>query len=217
MEHLSGSRIPLLREEDRTAWGGQTVEDFFLQSFIEIGKWDAAKWKGMAFIHDPSGKKVPLVGLMFENYDAGNQIFSNWLRRLGKVDKYEELRISIIEGEILGEDPGYSVHVSSNPAHTLKRAAEDGVSVAADLTVVVGRVHRMTPEPDSPHLPRFKQDFQKHKRYFLVPVSAKSEIGFDYAIEKTEIHFRQTSEIAGNDEDAVVFPEHYFDGDGTIH
>jgi hypothetical protein len=189
------------------------MEDLFFQSFIEIEKWDAAKWKATAFILDPSGAKAPMIGIVFENIDAGRQIFSEWLRRIGKVDRFEELRIAIIEGEILGEDPGYSIQISSDPQHTLRRAAVEGKNIGADLIAVIGRVHRMNPEPNSPHLPRFKKEFQKHKEFALIPVSAKGEFGFEYAIRKTEIHLRKTSEINGDDVDSAVFPEHYFDRD----
>jgi hypothetical protein len=189
------------------------MENMFFQSFIEMDKWNAAGWKGTVFVHDPSGKREPMIGIQFENIESGKQIFAQWVRRLGKIDRFEELRISIVEGEILGEGPGYSVHISSDPGHTIKRAASEGKQISADLTAVVGRIHRMVPEPGSPHLPRFKREFQQHGKYFFIPVSSAGELLLDYAIGKTEIHLRQASEITANDVDSVVFPEHYFDGD----
>jgi len=189
------------------------MENLFFQSFIEIDKWNAAGWKGTVFVHDPSGKRAPMIGIQFEDIESGKQIFAEWLRRLGKIDRYEELRISIVEGEILGKGPGYSVHISSDPGQTIKRAAAEGKEIAADLTAVVGRIHRMVPEPGSPHLPRFKRELQKHRQYFFIPVSTTGELLLEYAIGKTEIHLRQASEINRNDVDSLVFPEHYFDRD----
>src|ERR1039457_4020600 len=92
--------------------------DVFLQMFIDPVKWDAARWKATAFFHDPKGVRPPCLGIVFDNIGTGKQIFSDWLKRLGNVDQYDELRIGIVEGEILGMGPGYSVHISSDPDHT---------------------------------------------------------------------------------------------------
>ena len=73
--------------------------DVFLQTFIDPVKWDAARWKATAFFHDPKGVRPPCLGIVFDNIGTGKQIFSDWLKRLGNVDQYDELRISIVEGE----------------------------------------------------------------------------------------------------------------------
>ena len=82
--------------------------------------------------------------------------------------------------------------------------------------VVVSRIHRMTPEPGSPHLSRFKREYRKHRKYLILPISARVEPQFDLAIEKSEVHFRETAAIKANDVDAVVFPKGYFDHDGAV-
>src|ERR1017187_448098 len=188
--------------------------DVFLQMFIDPVKWDAARWKATAFFHDPKGVRPPCLGIVFDNIGTGKQIFSDWLKRLGNVDQYDELRIGIVEGEILGMGPGYSVHISSDPDHTAERSTALGIALSVETAVVIGRVHRMTPEPGSPHLLRFKHELAKHKRDFLLPVSADVKPEFDFAVRKTRILFRNASEVRKDDVDAVVFPEHYFDGDG---
>jgi len=103
--------------------------DVFLQMFIDPVKWDAARWKATAFFHDPKGVKPPCLGIVFDNIETGKEIFSDWRRRLGSVDQYDELRISIVEGEILGMGPGYSVHISSDPNHTVERAKALGIAL----------------------------------------------------------------------------------------
>ena len=193
------------------------MEDVLFQCFIDLETWDAGRWKAVAYFVDPSGAHPPCLGIVFEDIKAGKQIFSDWHRRLGNVDRYEELRISIVEGEILGEEPGYSLHISSDPSHVMELARMNGVRIEANRAVVMSRFKRMLPAPGSLYLSRFKQSFARHRKYFLIPVSADVKPVLESAIEKTEIHFRQASEIAGDDRDAVVFPEHYFDGDGAIH
>lgn len=179
------------------------MKSLLIQSFIDPVKWDQAQWVGAAFLHDQSGIYPPYMGIVFQRVDVGKQIFAEWRNRLGKVDAKEKLRIAIIEGPIRGEGAGYSVHISSDPS-----AMEDS---GADRMVVVSRVHRMTPQPGSPHLARFKKEFQKHRRYSLIPVSLNLEPFFDDAIEKTKVTFRNAFDISKNDQDAVVFPEGYFD------
>jgi hypothetical protein len=186
------------------------------QNFIDPEQWDAARWLGTAFLHDSEGEQAPFMGIVFENIDAGRKLFEHWIERLGARDRYEELRIAIIEGDILGDDAGYSVHISSNPLHTERRLRADGADFERDQAILVSRCKRMTPAPDSTHLSQFKADVNKHKRYSLIPVSASVEPVFDCAIEKNEIHFKQVSEITESDVDAVVLPVNSFDN-RSIH
>ena len=188
----------------------------FLQIFVDPVKWDAAKWMATAFFCDPTGTEAPLLGIVFENIEVGKQIFADWRERFGEVDEYDELRISIVEGEILGEDPGYTMHISSNPGHTEERMRAQGEKLEIDTAIIISRMYRMTPQPGSPYLSRFKQEFAKHRRYFLMPVSSDVKPEWDLALGKSEIHFRQASEITREDLDAAVFPIGYFDRDSTI-
>lgn len=193
------------------------MDDIFVHSFIDIDKWNSAKWYATAFVHDAEGVDPPYMGLVFQNIAAGREIFADWLERLGKVDQYEELRIAVIEGEILGEEPGYSVHISSDLAHTEERARANGTRLDFRTAFLISRHNRMTPAAGSPHLPRFKELYQRHGRYRLIPVSDRMEPLFEFAIEKKQIHLRQACEVTAHDMDSVVFPKHYFDHDGTIH
>jgi hypothetical protein len=192
------------------------MSEIFFQSFIDPRQWDSAKWEATAFLHDPEGSDPACMGIVFTDIAAGRGIFRQWRERLGSVDQSEELRVAIIEGEILGRVPGYSVHLSSNPQHTQDRARQLGQPIDAKTAIVISRINRMTPEPNSPHLPRFKQEFAKHRRYFLIPVGPDMEPDFDLSIGKTEVVFRQASEITARDIDSVVFPENYFDVGGSV-
>lgn len=191
--------------------------DIFVQSLIDVELWDSARWKGTAFLHDPRGTEPPGLGLLFDDMRSGKRIFSGWQERVGKADRYEEIRVSVIRGEILGLASGYSVHISSDPLHSASRADAEGSHLDFQTAVIISRVQRMTPTSESVHLAQFEKDFLKHKRYLLLPVSLKGNPEIDFAIEKHEIHFRQASEINADDVDAAIFPEHYFDNDTRIH
>lgn len=191
--------------------------DIYFQSLIDVDLWNSAGWRGTAFWHDPRGMEPPGLGFLFDNLEAGKRIFAGWVERVGNVDEYEEIRISIIRGKILGLAEGYSVHVSSNPLHSVRRAEAKGIPLDFEKAIVLSRVQRMTPNPGSPHLPQFEKDFAAHRRYVLVPVSLSGAPEFQLSIEKREIHLRQASDIRGDDVDATVFPEHYFDNDDKVH
>jgi hypothetical protein len=191
------------------------MEQILFQSLIDIDKWNDARWTATAFLHDQDGVKPPYLGLVFENIEAGRAIFADLLERVGSVDAFEELYVSIIEGEMLGEEPGYSVHITSDPSRTQARLNSLGKELKFDQAIVISRFNRMTPAPDSPHLKRFKAEMQAHGRYSLIPVSAYVQPQFDFAIEKKEIHFRQASDVTKSDRDAVVFPVNYFDNESV--
>ena len=199
------------------------MNEIFFQSFIDEDKWNAAKWNAVAFMNDIHGDTPPCLGIAFLNGDVGKQIFGDWLKRFGQTDDYEELRISIIEGDIPGEEPGYTVHISSEPSNTQRRARDNGVVLDTSMAVVVGRVHRMNPEPDSPYLPLFKQEYKKHGMYLLIPVtitmSSRPSLvpQLDYAIGKKQIHFRHVSEIGEGDIDSVIYERNVSDNGGSVH
>ena len=199
------------------------LPEMLVQNFINIPLWEKAWWDAVVYLHHPTNAEPPCLGLGFHHINVGKQIFQGWTDLFGRVDQYDELRISIIERPIPEHKDGYSVHISSNPEGTLKRAKAQGVEVEMDdnLVVTVGRIHRMYPEAGSPHLPQFKKDLAIHGRYFLLPVAigGKSmEPQFDYSIGKREVQFRKSSELTENDVDNVILgkPPEPPKG-GTVH
>ena len=187
-----------------------TENKAFVQTFVDDELWAKAKWMGIGFFDSPSGDAPPSLGFIFQDGEAGKGIFRNWLNRLGTIDAFEELRVSIIEGDIPGKPPGYSVLISSNPQNTMRRAKLEGQPIEANLVMVMNRIHRMNPPPDSPNLANFKRAVSKQNKYTLIPVSFDQSIQppvrphFDLAIGKTDINFRKVSDIGTNDPDCVV-------------
>ena len=193
------------------------MEQIDFQTFFDVELWDAARWTATAYMHDLDGVEPPCLGIVFGDMEAGKQIFARWRERLGDVDLYDELRISIVEGEILGLDSGYTVHISSDPLHTLQRAHTEGLHLDFRKAIIMSQCHRMTPAPGYSHLARFRKELQKHRRYLLLPVSLEGAPDFENSIWKTEIYLRQASDVRADDVDSVVFPAHHFGGNGTIH
>jgi hypothetical protein len=54
--------------------------------------WRDAKWNGTTFRWHPQSSGPPIMGLVFENADAGRAIFRQWVDACGNADPDELLR-----------------------------------------------------------------------------------------------------------------------------
>ncbi|UOQ43573.1 TIR domain-containing protein [Halobacillus salinarum] len=187
-------------------------KSLFIAGFIDIELWNKAIWKGTAFTHNTVMKEPPGLALLFENEAAAIDIFSGWQDRLGDFDRHNELRISIIEGNIPREGEGYTVHISANVHHILQHASKNEYEASRDLLMVMTRFNRMKPEKGSNHLNCFKESYRKFGSYLLLPgIINEQEVTMLHhlAILKKELELRTVSDIQSrNDLDAVVLPQY---------
>lgn len=181
--------------------------ELLLSSLIDVDEWNRASWLGVAYLN-PYGSPVrPGVGLLFENRAAAVNIFTAWQQRIGPRDRHEELRVSVIEGDIKGQDPGYSVYLTSNVDRIIERAKAEGLSTDGLRIATLGRIHRLG---DSGTLPQFRRHLADAGGvYEILPVIVGSGRQLDplmnLAIEKRQILFRNVSEITDpNDLDGVM-------------
>jgi hypothetical protein len=138
--------------------------------------WMVAGWSATTFRWHPSSEAPPVMGLVFEEAEASNQLFRNWTSRCGNVDELEEIRIAIVEGDVPGQDPGYSVHICSDPETSLIRATAEGIVIKNVPHELLGQLRRMHPLPDTPPLlARFKEEFKKHREFLLAPVTRRGD------------------------------------------
>lgn len=186
----------------------------FITMPINVDAWVKAEWDATAYFPFPD--RPPMLGLGFRNEEGAREIFEDWRERYGEGDEYEELRIAIIEGDIEGEERGYSVHVGPNIENILRRAVENGLATYEDENVFIAltRVNRMSPEPSSTNLEKFKEAFEREKLYSLIPVilGETKELSrpiFDLGIIKSEIMFRRIEEISETDIDSLVMKKNY--------
>jgi len=189
----------------------KTNPAMYLTIPIDVDLWNAAEWTATLFVYDPGGP--PTLGIAYKNEEPARKIFGQWHKRYGNNDEFEELRVSIIEGPIKGQGNGYSVHIGSDPEAWVKRLTKAGYAVnESDLHMFVSRINRMNPPFDSKNLELFKQEYKKHKTYFLAPAVISKDLKsmkplFDLAIRKAKIHFRHVSDIGKDDIDSAVFPK----------
>ena len=112
--------------------------------------------------------------------------------------------MSIIEGEIKGKHPSYSVHIGSDFENTIARYKDAGFTVGAgDLIASISRVNRMNPSPTSQNLRMFKEAYRRHKTYLLIPGTHNSDDSvapmLDLGAFKNSIHFRNVDQIGPHD------------------
>jgi len=187
-----------------------TEPRMIFDSFIDMPLWNRAKWRGVGYLC--FNDRPPVFGLYFENASAGEEIFRQWKSRLGNTDEHNQLRISIVEGPILGADPGYNIRIGSNTPSILKLAKEHGLDVRDTGVMYLSRIHRMNPPPGSENLHQFKTQYGQHKSFDLAQVAPTHNGGMtinpESLIRKTEIHLRQIEYILDGDldRDAIVAP-----------
>lgn len=186
-----------------------------ISSLIDIELWDKAGWRGVAFLHTQEVSEPSKLLLLFKDYEVGREILSQWIEMLGKYDNLNELRISFIEGDIPGEDFGYTVHIGSNWESTISRRKEEGNTIEEEFFMFISRFNRMNP-PNSKNLDLFKERYTLFGSYFL-SIGHFDEIngrlGFNPKEElqllKKHVNFRNVTDIKDeNDIDAIILPKY---------
>lgn len=170
---------------------------------IDIPLWDRAKWRGVGFLcYEES---PPILGLFFENTEAGEAIFRQWKDRFGDQDDQNILRITFVEGPIHGTDPGYNIRIGSNVPAILSAAKSRGEVINDTGVFYTSRIHRMNPPPGSPNLATFKRFYSIHKACFIAQVAPTKDGGVsvnpESLIAKSELYFRQVEDILEGDID----------------
>lgn len=185
----------------------QITESMPIARFTTSLLWKDAGWKAATFRCHENSHVPPVMGLVFEDAEAGKELFRGLERAYNHIDRFEELRISIIEGSPRGQQPGYTVHLCPDPDALAMHATGKDLVVSELLKIRLGRWNRMYPVPGAPPLlPRFKEEFLKHREFLLAPVTRRED-GRDYfnsdlGIIKNSIEFRKLSEIEKTDIDA---------------
>lgn len=186
-----------------------------ISSLIDIDLWNKAQWRGVAFMHTKEVSEPSKLLLLFKDYEAGREILTQWIEMLGKYDELNELRIAFIEGDIPGEDYGYTVHIGSNWDSTISRRKNEGNNIEEELLMFISRYNRMNPT-SSKNLDIFKEKFALFGSYFISVAFFDEEngkIGFntyeELQILKRHVNFRTVHDIKDkNDIDAVILPKY---------
>lgn len=213
------SWTPPLEPDDTKALGdvqrgeGDPPEGFFdperirhsdmkVVSPIDVEKWNAARWDAAMFMYAPGDDKhyPPVLGLAFKHRGPARSIFEGLIKRFGKDDLENALRIVIVRGISAKKPKAYGVIVGANMD---KMAAQSG-----NFFMFTSRIQRMYPT-STKNLDGFLEAFRLHKRYLLVPShfptrESTPEPMLDLALGKHHLSVREAWEIGENDPDAVI-------------
>lgn len=166
-------------------------------SIIDIKLWDIAKWQGFGVFSSPSGIGVFLG---YQNKEAGKKIFDDWIKKVGKEDVDELIKITIIKGVNKNNPFWYRVHITIN--------VDNYDSQSNELFISMSRIHEMN-APNSKNLDILLNGFKAFKQYQLCPASMSSqgssiEPYYDKSILKKTLFIRNAWEIGENDWDCMV-------------
>lgn len=165
---------------------------------IDIETWDKAKWTGVGYAFDFSNP--PLLGIWHKDINSSIKIFSDWIQRFGRIDKNEEIYISLIEDD---NSDSYSVHIGADFEGINKRLKESGIEEEFNYFIQMDRWHRMQ-LVDKKYLATFKEQYSKYGCYDFVPmknVNGKIQPIMDLSIRKKNIRFRKFSELVDKETD----------------
>lgn len=183
-------------------------------AFVTHPLWAEARWSATTFQWHPASEAPPIMGIVFDNAEAGLEVFREAERTMNHTDRFEEVRIAIIEGDAPGasgreQRPGYSVRICPDPEGLAAQATMDDLVLDPQIMPLLGQWNRVYPIPGQPALlPRFKREFQKHKEFLLAPVTRRADgqlwCSPELGIIKNHIEFRDLSEIMEDDPDAAA-------------
>lgn len=175
-------------------------------SIINIRLWDEAKWSGCVF---GMFSYIPFIGFMFENFDAGKEIFSQWIDLLGREDKNNTIKLTVIKGISNNNPFAYKVAVSYN---------EQNIRTEGVLGLIT-RFQRMDPS-SSQNLEDFLANQKRSGQFILLPSymqSGKPEIDLSQAILLHKIYIIDAWQIDENstlrcviqvDDDIIIPKDH---------
>ena len=167
--------------------------DYNVHSVIDIHTWDKAKWRGVAYIDNPT--YPPSMAFIFEDEASGRKIFERWMERFGSRDENEEIYVSIVR-----DLPGQSRH------HYLvviaRKLSEKYLSQPNRFIIEISRPKIMEPI-NSANLDRFLSSYQRTGVFYLIPAFGDgteiSTFATDLLLVKKEITIKSARDVGKND------------------
>ena len=143
---------------------GLKHKDQRVLSLINIPLWNKGGWRAILYLLLPH--TLPIMGLGFADSTAARNIFLGLKKRLGDIDKDEQLRISVITGIDKAHPAYYRVVISTD----LESRGLD----THNYYVLVSRVQTMQP-PNSTNLDNFLDRYKLAGQYVVLPACFVSE------------------------------------------
>jgi len=133
--------------------------DFTVLSVINIPLWDKAKWSGVVFGWGDEAIP-PILGLIFTDKHAGEQIFTAWRHDIGSIDKAGRLRVTVLKGIDRNHPSHYRVVIGTNIDGLKRKPGAHYVMTSKSCT--------MTPSTTT-NLDAFLENLRRTDAFFLAP------------------------------------------------
>ncbi|MBQ8619215.1 MAG: TIR domain-containing protein [Clostridia bacterium] len=194
--------------------------NLFFSSPIDLELWNQARWRGAAFLFSEDEAIPPVLGLPYQNFNAGKMIFSKWKEDYGEnINAY--LQITVVEppfsiltrstGAYDADGEGYFVLVQPNSSKALKRAEEEGMNPADTILMTIQRYLFIEAAANDWKRSEFKRRLAKCKKCWIIPCGLDLHGGiisdFDMAIEFENIRFIEGISIKPNELESVIYNE----------
>ena len=167
--------------------------------------WGRAHWVATAFFAGPDVRESIGMGPVFENIEAGLEIFTQWRREIGARDTDERLRVTILRGIDRDHPHHYRVAIADSPESIFSLPEVRHALLASQSCT-------MYPE-SSANLDRFLTGYDVRKEYLLLPVALGPDRrsmhpAMSLSLLKRNLHVRWAWEIGRNDPDSgAIFPD----------
>src|SRR6185437_4092361 len=169
-------------------------------SVIDIPLWEKAHWKGAVYACSDDPRLPPILGLAFEDQQAGVEIFDGWRERRTEIGEIDLVRIAILTGIDKVEPYAYTMVIGAEVSDEIARTSPGGV-------FTVSRVLHMNPSTPK-NLDNFVESYPHVGRYVLVPAvftdpNHPPRLLTERWIMQKKLLVRAAWEVGENDPDVV--------------
>ncbi len=154
---------------------------------INMPLWDDAKWRGVVVLFD--GVKNLALSPIFENIDAGMDIFKEWLNLIDDQDKEDYVRVGLIKGIDKNNPTYYRVVFSANRELSIRSGNK--------IVMAPCRSHTMEAQNDS-NVKIFEKMYSQVKLFVIFPsevINGAVKLHPELTIHKTSIDICDAWEI----------------------
>ncbi len=139
-------------------------ENIITSDIINIPLWDSSKWMGVMFLMIPGG--LPILAPVFKK-EIGKNIFSEWIKEIGKDDKNNIVGLRIIKGINKNHPFWYRVVIGSQKMPRIKTTDKKA------MFILQSRLHTMEAQSDM-NVANFEEALSISKDYYICPAIIKT-------------------------------------------
>lgn len=182
-------------------------KSMFVTTLIDVDKWNRAMWGGITYMFERESQEPPIMAFTFDNHSNGVRIFEEWKSMAS--DYFDELAISVVEGQDSEGVDGYYVIISTDMDYCVEKMEASGLEVEETLITTISRSNFMQTTIFSNNLNVFKKQFEKLGEYRIAPASFRNgriaddgnniEIDLDNTIRMRKIKLLKMNELNEDD------------------